>query len=1704
MGRVSELSAKMRAGELTIQPLSTASSQGRVERMRQQLLQEGKQSRQTVKPVAEKPTADVSGAVGSPAKGKRDTSTAAANRGKELPSPSSLGRQYQEALGRAVAAPSSPSRLLQTPQTPRSPQNVSGYSVKQGLADVFKKGANQFAQAGADTLALAEDVINAPFELFSGMELGSLRNSGEGIFNPLRGKVQEEGTALAEQSAENVRKGGKAAAALDKYGTAAVAALPQSVIAMLTGGASAAQTMGGVARTAAAELSPGIARTIQNAAGDMARNPQFWSSFSQVVGNGYEQALEDGASAPKAALYAVGNGLMNAAVEIGGGIQTLPAELQAGASGWRALVDSAVDEGKEEVIQGVIERAMQNLVYQKGNPLASLKNPDAVFNPLTATDEFAGGAVVGGILSGGQMAVNRALSRKAPIQAEEAARTNAEARRGTDTTQAQNAAEAAQTGPRDVLMEAARRGGRLDAEPDMAKELDRFLLKDIETGRAAPSPADVSKLDTTPVQAGRATTIQRPYQGTRPVQAQKSAAVVQVDPGSVRTAQNRIEGARKLAADPMSAGQGFKTILMKVLEKNFSPLTGVEVSGVSFNGKPYKVDVNKTVPGKIVSDPNLTAEKLALLDILPEVVRSGEYVGSGEYVPHGRRQKQTVRYDYFETPVEINGKRFIACFDVEVEPNANNYRTHKLIEMDLKESLPLDTGPAPAATETFHSGPAAPTQPGARLAGPAPAPSSGGSGPVEGTSSLNVDSSIAQGAENVNPSGGDGLGAADAGSLNTDYDRLQAQSSRFHPEGANAARPVDVPTQDFDGYNIPKSASTMMGAASLHDGNVQQLEQIVADGMLSFSTIHDGDAVLYANKILKEKGFDAALEQYRNDVRSNVATKGNTALGQLLMRDAAALGNADALAEIFHLYAANSTTIAQAMQAQSMLRKLPPESQLVTVQKALDTLNEKYQLDLTMDQADVKDFVEAKDQETREAVRQRIVEKATKEVPTSFRAKYDAVRYLAMLGNPRTHIRNIIGNAAFQIPAIAKNRLGAMAELGARALGADVERTKSLTGANPFGDLAKEARADWKNVKDLLDGGKLNEGKTTARDIESQVKPFQNSNSAGKFVGWLAEKNGAALEWEDNLAKHWIYSQSLAGYLKANGVKSMSEASPELLNRARNYAAQEALRNTFNDRNDVSDFVAKLGNLRNSKNKTARAASYITEGILPFKRTPTNVAVRAVEYSPVGAAASIVDLINKGVRGQATAETVTKGLDRLAAGLSGTALLVLGFLASDMITGGGDEDEDQRKFDDLTGHQTYAIETDGGFSLTLDWLAPSAIPFFMGVELAHAWQDGGVSWEDAVKTLKNMSEPMLEMSMLQGLNDVFENVAYTQQHGGSVMGAAVASAATSYLTQVFPTLFGQMERISEDKRMTTYSDENSKVPKDLQFFLGKLSQKVPFWDYQQIPYLDAWGREEDTGDPVERVFNNLINPAYVSQVTVDAVEQELQRVADTTGITSVFPDRAPRYFTVEKERKNLTAEEYQTYARKRGKLGAETLKQMMDSPGYQRLSDEKKAEAIKYVYQYADSLAKMEMSSYRPGKGTVAAGVLNSMLPPSGYILYQLNRDRDGDGKVTKMESTLTLLELPGLNDQQRGQAWSAFNDSKTAEARNPFTGTLSKEGLDPEEAQTAWDIYGRSGTKEEPYTQGRKKQDLREELDLTAAEVNRVWNLMKKAAEMG
>jgi hypothetical protein len=300
--------------------------------------------------------------------------------------------------------------MLVTPGVPagNTTSAAGKYNVGQGLAKAGQMGLTQIAKVGSSAGAWIENL------------LGDFAREGSNgywdpdtsnwLFNRWNRAIDAEAQGVQQRYAENTARGGKAAQVFEDLGAATVAAVPQAIAALLTGGASTAAQAGALAENAAA--SSGLVNTISRSMRAMAKDPNFQLSFAQVFGPGYEQAKADGADDFRASVYAIGNGLMNAAVEVGGGIQTLPRELQNGGNAWKTWVDAMLDEGKEEVVQGVIERATQNAVYGRDNPLVGIGN-GAIFDPAAAAEEFAGGAVVGGILGGGQVGVNTLANRAA-------------------------------------------------------------------------------------------------------------------------------------------------------------------------------------------------------------------------------------------------------------------------------------------------------------------------------------------------------------------------------------------------------------------------------------------------------------------------------------------------------------------------------------------------------------------------------------------------------------------------------------------------------------------------------------------------------------------------------------------------------------------------------------------------------------------------------------------------------------------------------------------------------------------------------------------------------------------------------------------------------------------------------------------------------------------------------------------------------------------------------------------------------------------------------------------------------------------------------------------------------------------------------------------------------------------------------------------
>lgn len=1482
-------------------------------------------------------------------------------------------------------------------------KRANKYSLGKGVAGAVAKGVNQAAQGVASTLAMAEDVLLSPFELFSGQKLGDLSDTAP--LNKLSQRIKNEGQETQKKYADNVAKGGKAAELLDKYGAATVAAVPQAVMAYLTAGASAGASTAGLGAQAAAEMTPSMAGTIQRGVTAMAKDPNYWTAFSQVVGQSYDEAMDDMAKTgtennkarTKAALYAMGNGLLNAAVEVGGGIQKLPEELKHGANAWKAWVDSAVDEGKEEVVQGVIERALQNGVYHKGNKLASLSDSDAILNPRTAAEEFAGGAVVGGVLGGGQIGVN-------------------------------------------AMLNAMNGRGKAAETPDV----DAGARQAVNKGNFTPAQENAAE------------------------GAQGASAADGQGNGLVGTMRNSLSVLRD--EQPVARITGTEIpVGGKIVERlqAFANSFGNKVNRPGFGDVLFsRSRIKNSMIGHGVGQAKIDA-----FAAVPDVIRNGQEIAH-ETNWKGRNYDTYI----FAAPIDYKGATDYLGVIVTKDSASNRYYVHEVVDANGNVLFESKEAPSPASDGT------------SALSGDLDHVASGDASTDTVQAPVSLDPTVTQENSGVkgedmqrggNYAPSDGLGAADAG-----FDPFTAAQNEYGtlPSGEKPVRPDDVPRSTNGEDRVSQTVVTAKGAQVTPDEFVPLIENETMKGGFSFIPVSNNDVTQRATARISEKGWSRALADWTSDVRAGKAGDSITATGALLYNYAVNSGDTGLALSVLSDYATAVRNSARGLQAARIMKTLTPSNRLYMMEQNIRNLAERLGITdgLHLDEELAQQYLDAQDDAARDKIIEDIQQDVADQIPSTMLDKWTAWRYVNMLGNFKTQGRNIVGNIGMQAVQRAKDGTAAALEsIVYHASGGKFERTKSFTVDK---ELRAAAKADFKNVEAAALGeGKYHEGSDSdafLRGVEERRTIFKNNgdwgttessnpfvraarittDTAAKGLEGYRRATNWAMEQGDVIFSKGAYTHALAGYLKAHQVTAEQFSSAEwqsrngtFVDKARQYAIKEAQESTFRDSNTLSSWISRIGRRRD----TPTAARIAAEGLAPFRKTPANVLVRAEEYSPLGLINTAIYSIKayRGAKGKTTfADADITGADivnSLSKTLTGTGLFLAGMALQNagLLRGGDDDDDNQATFDDLTGRQAYSLELPNGFSYTLDWMTPAAMPLFMGAQLNELRQDGGIELKDLEKSLTSIAEPMLEMSMLSGVNSTIDNLKYSDDNFGQL----AISLAVSYLTQgLTNSLVGQLERTSEDVRMSTYTDKNSAVPTWLQRTIGKSSAKMPGLDYHQIPYVDQWGEEEPSGDVLSRAIQNTLSPGYYSKVELDDTEKELARLAEATGETSVYPKWINKSFTVDGETKNLTAEEYTKYAKTTGQTRKSAVDALMKNSGYQKLSDENKVKAVQRAYEYANAKGKMAVSDYKPDG--FAKGAMSSVLPIDSYILYTLTSDRDHSGSTDSTESAQTLQSMPGLTNSQRGTAWQEKNSTTKAE-KNPFTGALAKAGVSPETA---------------------------------------------------
>lgn len=867
------------------------------------------------------------------------------------------------------------------------------------------------------------------------------------------------------------------------------------------------------------------------------------------------------------------------------------------------------------------------------------------------------------------------------------------------------------------------------------------------------------------------------------------------------------------------------------------------------------------------------------------------------------------------------------------------------------------------------------------------------------------------------------------------------------PEGENPARVVDVPQSTNGEDRVSNVARTIMESGITPDNLIPALENHVAEGLFSHDVKSLKKTLSGATKTIQKKGWQGAFDQWEEvtDGRRAV-TDDDIALGQMMYTAAVEAGDTQTAMKLAGDLAVQGTALGRGVNAFKLLKKTTPEGQLYYLQKAVQKIQQEYQsrfdkqankaakkqgvpaaevadqYGLKLNEDLAKEFLQAETDEARAEITDKIYNDVAQQIPKTAGDMLNAWRYFAMLGNPRTHIRNIMGNVASAAALDTSHKVSAV---GQKFLPKE-KRTRALHTSKAAKQFAK---ADYANVETELSG---NAYKTEMSEIKQRQKLFP------KLLQKVMDANTWALDAEDQVFKKKSYIDSMGNFLTARGwdVNNLTEAQ---LNEARQHAIQDAKIATFQDASALADTFSRL----EKKNK---ATEVIIGSLVPFKRTPINVAKRSFELSPVGLLKAITYDAVQVKKGNMDA---TKMIDHIGQGLTGSGVAALGaFLAAQgLFSAGSSDDDKEANFDAGMGQQEYAINV-GGKSYTIDWASPTVVPLAMGGELYEAlhqkYDDEETAFNQAMATVSRMFDPMLNMTMLSGIGSTISSAAYNKSN--PLFGIA-SNVATNFGGQFVPTLFGQISRTIDNTRRTTYADKNSPVPSSLQKFLQRQQNKVsgvfqiPFLQKYQTPaYTDVWGREQKNGpdNVFARAAYNFFSPGYLADAKGTQAEKALKELYQATGDNSVLPSKPQKYYKAEDgTKKFLSASEYSKLTSEGGKISLDAIDKLTKSEAYNQMSNDERIEAVADIYKYAKAIAANKV--YKKELDGTTKIVSESGIEPGLYYAYKEMEDslnNDMEGWEARDQTFNSIKSDKSLSEQEKNSLYHTLLIKGTSDSQ--------------------------------------------------------------------
>lgn len=615
-------------------------------------------------------------------------------------------------------------------------------------------------------------------------------------------------------------------------------------------------------------------------------------------------------------------------------------------------------------------------------------------------------------------------------------------------------------------------------------------------------------------------------------------------------------------------------------------------------------------------------------------------------------------------------------------------------------------------------------------------------------------------------------------------------------------------------------------------------------------------------------------------------------------------------------------------------------------------------------------------------------------------AKATGAMNIAMLLNPKTIIRNVVGNGLMTAADMASDLITPAADAGVsiftgRRTVSGPQLAEYVRGlAQPGRDFKlgfKQARSEGatgydafkEGVNTMAVMGKLMSAtKTELGDITRAYR----TTFSDPLMKRLEKTMNVVMGSPDRAFYTARLRASLASQVKAAGAAAPTA---EMLDQA----SLEAARAVYQDPNFISSALREVRNAANKVSTLGRSSRFgLGQAIVPFVQVPGSLLMRGLEYSPAGflkaAAESIGPLLPSKVPFNQREFSQAMGKALLGSGaIAGTGYM-LGKLG--IITGTPDPDPKVRALQRSLGFGAYSINVSGlkrafqsmdwktpvtqqpgDVFVNYDWAQPISFPAAMGASFAEsekrtalADQRGKLAEAPGrvLTALMSGARTVEEQPLLTGLTG-FMTSASNARTAGAGMLEAMATSMAQLPGQYVPAVSRQVQQLMDNRVYETRGSNNlENIWKASAVNIPGLAKELGFKP-----------RSDLLGDMAERYqangnsfFNVIVNPAFVHTVKADPELNELYRVWERTGKSSAIPGQVDTRITVNNRPLELSAEQRADYQQFVGRVTRDGYRQLMRSEGYANASDEQRAKVLVSVLSAANTVAKIQLFGDRP------------------------------------------------------------------------------------------------------------------------------------------